>query len=348
MDLQDYLVDHPSGPYPTLAERVEKNCFKFFLDLDFKRKIENDDIVAIARYATAALYRMRGTKEAYVKLSSRTEYKTGVHIIFDGLFVNFMEACEICHKTRKYLDECKESDCAFKDATRGLDWKAIIDTKPYRTNLRMVCMAKTVGADDCAVPLAKTFKYSLEDKEKWTVGFEWADEINLSGVEWMKAMSIRAPPEVVKEKADEVPLQLNPTPIKKMFLNLIEGTLKEDYHQSVKITSIFPRKRRGEKVLDEYTLTTSSKFCKIVQRDHKSNHVWFRLNLSEVPNDVTKKPPDDVTKKPDDTMHNSSDIARCSFFCHDEECKESKNGICINITDRTRLRDHFRKIFKVA
>lgn len=236
-----YIRDLLNGEKLCVVEKKTTPHFRFFIDVD----IENDERVDVD-FENMAIMICKIVQlgpcvlaKADVRMTQKSTYKYGLHMIWIESVVNKQKANGI---RLKLLDSL------------GSEWEKIIDASVYAgSGLRMIWSLKNEERSVPYVPWAIIKDDFLFKK------FENV----IPNVEYLKLFSIR----IVNQQAEmshSTP-QID-TDLEKFIQSNIPGQSK------AKILKISKCKNKKD-----YWISTNSRYCHNVKREHKSNHVWFVL-----------------------------------------------------------------------
>lgn len=270
--------------------------YNFFVDVDYKNEEplpeeESKKIIKIICNKTFTF----GAKRAIISISvpkiNKDLIKSGIHINFPGLVVDQKSAIEI----RRHI---------INELTIHMiheDWENIIDLSVYKgSGLRLPWSHKKVK-DSIEEPYLPIFEFDGEFKK-----------INKTKIEILKDCTLRVENELCQlciEEAPKIKKQeggFSKEEIKNEIKNLnaiahIQTFIRKNFkgQEHAQIFKIFKNK-------DSYLLSTDSRYCDNIKREHKSNHVWFLIT------------------------NDSTIVQKC--FCTCETIKDRKNGYCKDFT----------------
>jgi len=342
--IEEYLREEADAKgFPALVEKVDRRGFTFFIDVDIPRKIEPEGMLELVRTCHGAL-----TDAAICSAKAcERENKTGLHIIFNDLIVNSVQAQE---KLRRVVDAVKErmaKDKDFEKLLKDLDLWSVFDVKPYSTGLRMVFMSKerctcarSGGACTCvnretSWPMCGSVRY---EDGMLHVSFYDMELMAERGVDWFEMFSIAVPPHVAKEHGERTRPSVTGT-----FASVRGGSGVQEYLESaiqknyaspspIKLQNVLHKKNgNNQRVRDVYVLTTRCRWCAMANREHHSNHIYFVLDVSEPHAHMTG------------LRSLASDNAWCTPHCHDADCRGTR-AAPFPIGDRVVLADFLKKI----
>ena len=241
-----YIQDILNGEKLCVVEKKTTN-FRFFIDVDIEQdeEVEIDFmnmalmIDKIVNLGPCVLATTKGQSNSFGRKTQKGTYKYGLHMIWIESVVNKQKANGI---RMKLLDEL------------GSDWDKIIDASVYAgSGLRMIWSFKNEEGSVPYVPWA-----SIKDG----VFKEFGDVF--PKVEYLKLFSIRIVNDI--QQTQEIVKSEGYSDLENFIQTNIPGQSK------AKIIKISRCKNKKD-----YWISTNSRYCHNIKRDHKSNHVWFVL-----------------------------------------------------------------------
>jgi hypothetical protein len=218
-------------------------CFKFFVDLDYKsqEKLTDEDLIQFCSIIHKALDTMSRCLIARARPRPVAEglIKSGVHIHWPDLVVTRTQALNFRTKIVMSLS----ADCAF-------DWDKVVDSSVYAgSGLRMLWSHKKPTGDPY-VPWRSLDGVILQKEPS---------------VDAMDLFAVRT-----SETADAPEILTDTAPLEKFVRRYMAG------QQRAAIKKVCRRALRN------WYAQTDSTYCERIGRDHKSNHVWFSIKMGRI------------------------------------------------------------------
>lgn len=237
-----YLNDIAKGEKLCVVEKKTTPCFRFFVDIDYTGDFSLDfEKIVKELYRIVRLGPCVVSKAEPRVTPKGTKY--GVHVVWYESVVDKKTANSI---RLKILDELGHED-----------WEKIIDASVYSgSGLRMIWSYKN---EDGSTPYVPWFEITeMEQVVKLSPGRE----------KLLDMFSIRIPSSLnsglVAAVADSSTGQY--AELEQYIQKNIPG------QECARISRVSKCKNKKD-----YWISTSSKYCHNVKREHKSNHVWFLL-----------------------------------------------------------------------
>jgi hypothetical protein len=238
-----YVKDLYKGESLYVVEK-KTNHFRFFVDLDYTPDDEDElldfEKVVLEISKIVKLGPCFVAKAKPRKNNGKTKY--GVHLVWPESVVDKKVANSI---RMKLLNEL------------GSDWERIIDASVYSgSGLRMIWSLKNENGSTPYVPWGKVSDCGFK--------FEKFEQV-FPSVEHLKLFSIRISDDDISQ---------TPTKIENENTEDLEKFIRENLpgQNNAKIVRISKCKNKKD-----YWVSTNSRYCQNVKREHKSNHVWFIL-----------------------------------------------------------------------
>lgn len=254
--------------------------YNFFADLDYKARecLTLEDIEALCRVICAKVANL-GAGDCIVSVAEPKPVggdliKTGVHLNWPGFVVNQTSACAL----REHIL------IALHTAKPGVDWSAVVDDSVYgdlKTGTRGSGFRlpwshkKTKGVVEG--PYLPVFRWTRKPLSTMLrlepdVTPELLAQVSVRVDDAMVEPVVVQPPSKVTaaveggfsktETKDEVRDDVLSAHLETFVRTTMEG------QASARVTKIFKHK-------DQFLISTNSKFCENIGREHGSNHVWF-------------------------------------------------------------------------
>lgn len=296
---EKYVEAVRSGDEKVFVVEQKTERYNFFVDIDYKdvRALTIEEIEDIARIICDKVGSLGG-KDALVSVAPPKglpsgDVKTGIHINFPGFVVNQPSALAAREHVIVALSTAKGSD---------VDWEKVVDQAVYggingrkRSNgsgFRMpwshkmakhdACEGK--GCADCVKGRVSQLAYLPLFRYRHGPVFTLLEKINPTPtVEMMWMATVRS------DATEHASVQSPHRAIKEASFEHMDGLDGEeiddpDLHEAIEQTI---RTMQGQenanvkkiiKFDDTYVITSDSKYCANVGREHGSNHVYFTIS----------------------------------------------------------------------
>lgn len=297
---EKYIEAVRSGDEKVFVVEQKTERYNFFVDIDYKdvRALTIEEIEDIARIICDKV-RSLGGKDALVSVAPPKglpsgDVKTGIHINFPGFVVNQPSALAAREHVIVALSTAKGSD---------VDWERVVDQAVYggingrkRSNgsgFRMpwshkmakhdACEGK--GCADCVKGRVSQLAYLPLFRYRHGPVFTLLEKINPTPtVEMMWMATVRS------DATEHASVQSPHRAIKEASFEHMDGLDGEeiddpDLHEAIEDairTMIAGQANASVKKIikfdDTYVITSDSKYCANVGREHGSNHVYFTIS----------------------------------------------------------------------
>ena len=296
--------------------------YNFFIDIDYKdtEPLSVEDIQDICKIICDKVRRYGGHRclisVAEPKKVDGEKYKTGVHLNWPGLVVNQDGAIALREHVLVVLYTAKG----------GVDWNEVIDNSVYGdpergsrgSGFRLPWSYKKAKCSECGGKGCASCEDGKVTQGVYLPIFTYDEEKKLSllddatpTVALLEMATVRTPVKDVvkveppskfikegafttiqtKDEVCDVELQ---SYLETFIQKYMEG------QGSSRVTKIFKHKHT-------YLVSTTSRYCENLQREHGSNHVWFYI---------------------------SGNIISQKCFCRCETVRERKDGFCRDFTGK--------------
>lgn len=244
---KEYIEALKAGEKMYVVEK-KSEIFRFFVDLDHQgeSRLSASEICAIAKHMNTVT-----KKRCYIALTQSRilasgKVKTGVHFHWPDLLVNKTDAIKLRNQILMTLPE-------------GPDWDKAIDASVYSgSGLRLVWSHKREGQTD--YPPYTPWKTV-------STGGTIRDLPTEPAVDTLKLFSVRT---------DEVPAPK--TELTQNFSKLEEYINKYmDGHSEARVLRVF--KTRSDL---SHCVQTDSRYCERLKKNHRRNHVWFKIRQGTI------------------------------------------------------------------
>lgn len=238
--LQDYVTDITNNKYLCVVE-IKTEPFKFFVDFDIHDSIDSVTVVKIARTLNAII----GAHRCFV--ARRPEYtnitgplRSGVHFHWPDQIVTQKKALYLHSIIRDHIPEYANS---FDKSvySKGMGLRMIWSYKHSNTSKPYVPWAMITATKELHLPTEPA-------------------------VDILKMFSIRCfvDSEDKDEEETSTKSDIGKTPLETFIRNKIPG------QSGARITNL----KEYEKSI---AVGTDSKWCQNIKREHKGNHIWFKI-----------------------------------------------------------------------
>jgi len=225
-----------------MVEQTQRNRFNMFLDIDIK----SDSLdVSLLHPLLTLCHRRIGGGDAMVATCFR-EKKQGIHIVFPHKQVNSREARGLLTRLVQDLNNRREFD--------GYNWAEFMDSRPYGTGFRMIFNHKYNKASN---------SYDIPYIPYKLVNEDGIHDIHGSPQELLEKFSIHDTTSELNPHVDVGRVDLQEG-------NILERFLHTYHHKNLRVTKLIMRK-------NSHSIITTCRYCTRVQREHRGNHVWFRM-----------------------------------------------------------------------
>ena len=317
-----YIDFVKSGENLFVVEQKSLN-YKFFVDIDYKdeRSLTIEEIRDICKIICDKVKR-HGGKKCLISISPPknvgNSIKTGIHLNWPELVVNQASALAL----REHIL------VALSNAKGSYDWNEIIDSSVYGSlsrktkgsGLRMpwsyklakhgVCGGR--GCEECnntgknvQVAYLPLFIYTLEPLSTLIRINQDPDLeiLNMSSVRTNSEeyITIDPPSSTIKEgsfTSEQIKDEVQDDELRSMIEEFVRQNM--DGQTNAYITKVFKHR-------DTYLISTNSKYCENLKREHGSNHVWFIISGREI-------------------------LQKC--FCRCETLRDRRDGFCKDFCGR--------------
>jgi hypothetical protein len=276
----------------------KSETYNFFVDIDYKaeKPLEVEEIKNVCKVICDKVKR-HGGKECLISVAPPkqcgTLVKTGVHLNWSGFVVDQASALALREHILLTLSTMNSST----------DWNEIIDLAVYGnanrktkgSGFRMPWSYKRVkhtacggqGCEDCEKGKIDQLAYLPIFKYHPGPPFSAILEIDQNpSVEILKMSAVRTdaaqtvhvePPSIVVKEGtftkEQTKDELHDEEVKLLLQEYVRKHL-EGQHNSY-ITKLFKHKQT-------FLVSTNSKYCENLKREHGSNHVWFIISGNEI------------------------------------------------------------------
>lgn len=273
----------------SISERINPECFVFFIDIDYKdnKKTFGENVVVIESRIPQIYSIICKVFECEFKMivCSRKEdfigdkAKTGYHLIFPDLYVNLKIARDTVTHIVNKLNEISPS----------YTWNKIIDTSVYLSGLRMIGSTKGKQSEMVYMP-RNTYGYSenyLDDNvEKYIFDcsvralgefnlnfprFDEYDKINVESQNFFKLPSVQQK-NFVELSPERRTLILNEVD---KFIKTLPSPINKEWSDFNGVSDVLVHIDGNT-----YLFKTLSKYCTNKGRCHNNNHVYFSITKS--------------------------------------------------------------------
>ena len=229
-----------------IVEQTQKKKFNMFMDVDLK--YSGDISTDFLHSLLILLHRKIKGGIMFAATCFRND-KYGIHVVWPNNKINAGEA-------RSHVTRVVE-DLNATPMFHSFDWSKIMDSRPYGTGLRMIFNHKFDRSDrtygDPYIPYASVDLTGIKEIS-----------CGLDHKELFKNFTIHdTESKLLPYVSGKVTLEAEN--ILEKFLRMVH---RED--PSIRVTKLIKRK-------NSYSIITNSKFCPNVGRNHRGNHVWFKV-----------------------------------------------------------------------
>ena len=292
------------------------DTYNFFVDIDYKDTdpLSLEDIQDIARIICDKVRRHGGHRclvsVAEPKLVDGQRYKTGVHLNWPGMVVDQASAVALREHILVVLYTAKA----------GVDWNEVIDSSVYGdldrgsrgSGFRLPWSHKKAKCTSCQGRGCDACEHDGKVTQGMYLPLYVYDEGRVTSVdpsptiELLDMATVRTPVQEPSVRVDppakaikegaftklQTKDELDDIEIRATLEMFVQRTMEGQ--SSSRVTKIFKYKT-------SYLVSTTSRYCENLGREHGSNHVWFHVNG----NTITQK-----------------------CFCRCETVRERRDGFC--------------------
>tara|TARA_B110000858_G_scaffold156133_1_gene178413 strand:+ start:3259 stop:4716 length:1458 start_codon:yes stop_codon:yes gene_type:complete len=296
-DFYEQYVDAVKRGEKLYVVEQKSERYNFFVDIDYKDEnpLEVDEIKSICKVICDKVKR-HGGKECLISISppkeSGTLVKTGVHLNWPGFVVDQISALAL----RDHIL------LALSTLNSGTDWNEIIDLAVYGnanrktkgSGFRMPWSYKRAKHNPCGGQGCENCERGRVDQLAYLPIFRYVDgplstvlQIDQNpNVEILKMSAVRTdmpqmthvePPSIVIKEGTFTNEQTKDEFHDEETKGLIQDYVRKHLEGQANsyITKLFKHRQT-------FLVSTNSKYCENLKREHGSNHVWFIISGNEI------------------------------------------------------------------
>lgn len=291
------------------------DTYNFFVDIDYKDTdpLSLEDIQDIARIICDKVRRYGGKRclisVAEPKLVDADRYKTGVHLNWPGLVVDQNAAVALREHILVVLYTAKG----------GVDWNEVIDSSVYGdpergsrgSGFRLPWSHKKAKCPSCGGQGCAECEHSGKVTQGVYLPVFTYDEGKIVSIDPVPTMELLDMAQVRTDVTDAIKVEPPAKAIKEgAFTKLQTKDELQDIEVKATLEMFIQRNMEGQasarvtkvfKYKTAFLVSTTSRYCENLQREHGSNHIWFYVNGNTI-------------------------AQKC--FCRCETVRERRDGFC--------------------